>query len=110
MKRIEAIIRDTKIEDVKEALQSINISSFTYTDCLGAEKLKMQGVYRGNLFQSDVTRYLVNIVVPDENLKVTVDCILNAANTGKSGDGEIFVSTIDESWKIRTKESNTSFC
>jgi len=70
----------------------------------------MQGVYRGNLFQSDVTRYLVNIVVPDENLKVTVDCILNAANTGKSGDGEIFVSTIDESWKIRTKESNTSFC
>jgi len=109
MKRIEAIIRNTKIEDVKEALQSVNISSFTYTDCFGAGKLKKQGVYRGNQFQSDFIRYLVNVVVPDENLKATVDCILNAANTGEIGDGEIFVSTIDESWKIRTKESITTF-
>ena len=109
MKRIEAIIRNTKIEDVKEALQSVNISSFTYTDCFGAGKLKKQGVYRGNIFQTDIVRYLVNVVVPDENLRATIDCILNAANTGEIGDGEIFVSTIDESWKIRTKESITTF-
>ena len=109
MKRIEAIIKETKIEDVKEALQSINISSFTCTDCTGAGKLKMQGVYRGNQVQYNINRYIVNVVVPDENLKETVDCILNAANTGEVGDGEIFVSTIDESWKIRTKESITAF-
>ena len=109
MKRIEAIIKNTKIEDVKEALQSININSFTYTDCFGAGKLKMQGVYRGNQFQSDIIRYLVNVVVSDESLRATVDCILNAANTGEIGDGEIFVSTIDESWKIRTNESITAF-
>ena len=109
MKRIEAIIRNTKIEDVKEALQSINISSFTYTDCFGAGKLKTQGVYRGNQIQYNITQYLVNVVVPDENLKDTVDCIINAANTGETGDGEIFVSTIDESWKIRTKETITAF-
>jgi nitrogen regulatory protein P-II 1 len=109
MKKIEAIIENTKIEDVKEALQSINISSFTYTDCFGAGKSKVQGVYRGNQFQSNIVRYLVNVVVSDENLRATVDCILNAANTGENGDGEIFVSTIDESWKIRTKESITAF-
>ena len=109
MKRIEAIIKNTKIEDVKEALQSIKINSFTYTDCLGAEKSKLQGVYRGNQFQSNIVRYLVNVVVSDENLRSTVDCILNAANTGENGDGEIFVSTIDESWKIRTKESITAW-
>jgi len=109
MKRIEAIIRNTKIEDVKEALQSININSFTYTDCIGAGKLKMRGVYRGNQLQYDINRYIVNVVVSDENLRNTVDCILNAANTGEVGDGEIFVSTIDQSWKIRTKESVTAF-
>ena len=109
MKRIEAIIRNTKIEDVKEALQSINVNSFAYMDCIGAGKLKIQGVYRGNQFQHDISRYLVNVVVPDESLQTTIDCILNAANTGEVGDGEIFVSTIDESWKIRTKESTTSF-
>ena len=109
MKKIEAIIKNTKIEDVKEALQSINISSFTYTDCFGVGKSKVQGVYRGNIFQTDIVRYLVNVVVPDENLRATIDCILNAANTGENGDGEIFVSTIDESWKIRTNESITAF-
>jgi len=109
MKKIEAIIKNTKIEDVKEALQSINISSFTYTDCFGVGKSKVQGVYRGNKFQTDIVRYLVNVVVPDENLRATIDCILNAANTGENGDGEIFVSTIDESWKIRTKKSITAF-
>ena len=109
MKRIEAIIRNTKIEEVKEALRLIDINYFIYSECIEAGKQIKQGVYRGNKLLYNMTRFLVNVVVPDEDLRKTVDCILNAVNTGEVGDGEIFVSTIDESWKVRTKESITAF-
>jgi nitrogen regulatory protein P-II 1 len=107
MKKIEAIIRESKFEDVKNALLSIGIDSFTYDECKGVGKQKTSGrVYRGAVSSwGDINRYKLTIVVHDTDLKKTVDCILDTAYTGEIGDGKIFVSTIEDSWSIRTKEN-----
>lgn len=106
MKKIEAIIRRSKFEEVKEALHEIDIDFFTYSETYGVgNERKQKNVFRGSADTSNISRLTLNIVVRDINLKKTIDCLLKTAYTGEIGDGKIFVSTIDESYRIRTGEA-----
>ena len=105
MKKIEAIIRRSKFEEVKEALHDIDIDFFTYSETVGVgNERKRKEVLRGSSKTEFISRLTLSIVVRDINVKKTVDCILEKAFTGEVGDGKIFVSTIEESYRIRTKE------
>ena len=107
MKKIEAIIRRTKFEDVKAALHAIDIDFFTYSETVGVgNERKMKNVLRGSSDTEFISRLTLSIVVRDINLKKTVDCILDNAYTGEVGDGKIFVTTVEESYRIRTKENS----
>jgi nitrogen regulatory protein P-II 1 len=108
MKKIEAIIRSSKFDEVKAALHEIDIDFFTYLDTTGVgnEKRKGERMYRGTVLDTEfIPRRLLTIVVRDQNVKKTVDCLLNVAYTGEVGDGRIFVTPVEEAWKIRTKAS-----
>lgn len=108
MKKIEAIIRTSKFQDVKEALQKIDIDFFTYTDVIGVgnEIKKSNRSYRGTVYDTSfISRQELTIVVRDINVQKTIECLLESAYTGEVGDGRIFVTTIDEAWKIRTRQS-----
>lgn len=107
MKKIEAIIRTSKFEEVKDALKEIDIDFFSFWEATGVgnETSKVR-TYRGEHSNTAlIPRRLLTIVVRDQNVRKTVDCLLKVAYTGEIGDGKIFVSPIDESWRIRTKES-----
>lgn len=109
MKKIEAIIRKSKFDDVKEALHQIEVNFFSYWDVTGVGNEKEGHVYRGIAYStSDIQRRYLSIVVSDEFLQRTVDAILEAAYTGNVGDGKVFVSDIQEGYRIRTKESGHS--
>ena len=108
MKKIEAIIRSSKFDELKEALHEIDIDFFSYGDITGVgnEKKKSERMYRGTALDTEfIPRKSLSIVVRDQNVRKTVDCILKVAYTGEVGDGRIFVIPVDESWKIRTKQS-----
>ncbi len=105
MKKIEAIIRRSKFEEVKDALHSIDIDFFTYSETYGVgNERKEKNVFRGSTDTSNISRLTLSIVVRDLNLQKTIDCLLDTAYTGEVGDGKIFVSTIDDSYRIRTRE------
>lgn len=105
MKKIEAIIRKSKFDEVKEALHKIEVNFFTYWDVTGVGNEKEGHVYRGITYStSDIQRRYISIVVSDSFLEKTVDAIIGAAGTGMVGDGKIFVSDIIETYRIRTKE------
>lgn len=105
MKKIEAIIRRSKFDEVKEALHTIDIDFFTYSETIGVgNEKKAKNVFRGSSDTDNISRLTLSIVVRDQNLQKTVDCVLKSAYTGEIGDGKIFVSTIDESYRIRTGE------
>ena len=104
MKKIEAIIRRSKFDEVKAALHAIDIDFFTYSETFGVgNERKKKEIFRGSSNTDFISRLSLSIVVRDINLKKTVDCLLQNAYTG-IGDGKIFVSTIEESYRIRTKE------
>lgn len=106
MKKIEAIIRSSKFNDVKDALHNIGISFFSYYDVVGVgnEIKKADHSYRGTVYDSSyIPRRALSIVVRDINVRKTVDCLLESAFTGETGDGRIFVISVEEAWKIRTK-------
>ncbi len=108
MKKIEAIIRTSKFEEVKEALHGIDIDFFSYWDATGVgnEKKKSEVTYRGtHLDTAFIPRRTLEIVVRDQNVRKTVDCVLAASFTGEIGDGRIFVTPVEEAWKIRNKQS-----
>lgn len=106
MKKIEAIIRKSKFEDVKQALYDVGIEWFSYWDITGLGKSTEEQVVRGQVFKSGyIQRRMISIVVRDENMEKTVNAILNSAWTGEQGDGKLFVSDIQETFRIRTKES-----
>ncbi|HHB52619.1 MAG TPA: P-II family nitrogen regulator [Saprospiraceae bacterium] len=108
MKKIEAIIRKSKFDEVKEALHQIEVNFFSYWDVTGVGNEKEGHVYRGISFStSDIQRRFLSIIVSDNFLDITVDAILKSAYTGTVGDGKIFVSDIIESYRIRTKEKGT---
>jgi len=105
MKKIEAIIRTSKFQDVKDALHTIDIDFFTYHDTIGVgNEKKRKTSFRGQDVEF-ISRKTLNIIVRDINLKKTVDCLLEHAYTGEIGDGKIFVYECLESYRIRTKES-----
>jgi nitrogen regulatory protein P-II 1 len=105
MKKIEAIIRTTKFEDVEEALHKIDIDFFSYHDVVGiGNETTNESAFRGKGYNtSNLPRRILSIVVRDINLRKTVDCILDSAYTGRVGDGRIFVTDVNEAWKIRTR-------
>lgn len=105
MKKIEAIIRKVKFDDVKEALDSIDIEWFSYYEVRGVGKARQGRIYRGVIYDtSSIERILVSIVVRDKNLEKTVKAIQQAAQTGEIGDGRIFVIPVENAVRIRTGE------
>src|SRR5690606_11996751 len=106
MKKIEAIIRKSKFDDVKKALHQIEVNFFSYWDVTGVGNEKEDLVRRGiSHSTSDIQRRYLSIVVSDEFLERTVNTILETAYSGNVGDGKIFVSDVLEAYRIRTKES-----
>lgn len=105
MKKIEAIIRKTKFQEVKDTLHDSGIDFFSFFPVTGVGKATQSRVYRGIAYDtSSIERLLLSIVVRDINLEKTVDAIMKAAKTGEVGDGKIFISTIEESYRIRNGE------
>jgi len=105
MKRIEAIIRKTKFEELKEALLSSDIDWFEYHDVHGIGQSRQERIYRGVQYSTDVIeRVAITIVCRDVIMQPTVDVILRVAQTGQVGDGRIFVSDVIDTWSIRTGE------
>lgn len=106
MKQIEAIIRKSKFDDVKNALHQIEVNFFSYWDVTGVGNEKQGHVYRGISYStSDIQRRYLSIVVSDEFAERTIEAILEAAYTGNVGDGKVFVSEVIEAYRIRTKEN-----
>jgi nitrogen regulatory protein P-II 1 len=105
MKKIEAIIRKTKFEEVKDALHDNGIEFFSFWDARGVGMARQSRVYRGVAYDTGtIERIYLSIVVRDINLERTIETLTTAAKTGEVGDGKIFVSNIDESIRIRTGE------
>jgi nitrogen regulatory protein P-II 1 len=106
MKKIEAIIRKSKFDEVKEALHQIEVNFFSYWDVTGVGNEKQGHVYRGISYSTaDIQRRYISVVVSDNFMEPTVNAILESAYSGNVGDGKIFVSEVLEAYRIRTKES-----
>jgi nitrogen regulatory protein P-II 1 len=107
MKKVEAIIRPFKLDDVREALTEIGVKGMTLTEVKGYGRQKGHTeIYRGSEYQIDfLPKIKVEVVVTSEFANKVVETILKAARTGQVGDGKIFVSAIDEVIRIRTEES-----
>ena len=106
MKKIEAVIRKSKFEEVKQALYDAGSDWFSYWDITGLGKSTEDQVVRGQVFKSGyIQRRMISIVVRDINLEKTISAILGSAKTGEPGDGKIFVYDIEETYRIRNGES-----
>ncbi len=107
MKMINAIIKPFKLDDVREALSEIGVQGITVTEVKGFGRQKGHTeLYRGAEYVVDfLPKLKVEVVVKDSALEQTIETISKAAKTGKIGDGKIFVSTIEESIRIRTGET-----
>lgn len=105
MKKIEAIIRRTKFDDVKDALLAADIEWFSYYEVRGVGKMREARIYRGMAYDtSSIERMLLSIVVRDKNVEKTVQAVTKAAYTGEIGDGRIFIIPVEDSIRIRTGE------
>ncbi|GAA4938545.1 P-II family nitrogen regulator [Algibacter agarivorans] len=105
MKKIEAIIRKSKYSAVKEAFHDVGVNFFSYWDVTGIGNEKEGHVYRGVSYStSDIQRRYLSIVVSDSFEDATIKAIISSAGTGNVGDGKIFVSDIEECYRIRTGE------
>ena len=106
MKKIEAIVRHFKLEEVKDALSEQGIQGMTITEVRGFGRQKGHTeMYRGTEYEVDfVPKIKIEIVVKEEDLKRVVDTIIKAAQTGQTGDGKIFVSDLSQTVRIRTGE------
>ena len=106
MKKIEAIIKPFKVEDVKDALTELGLQGMTTIDVKGFGRQKGHTeIYRGSEYTVDfVPKIMVLAVVAESLVESAVSAIIKAAKTGAVGDGKIFVSTIEEAVRIRTEE------
>ena len=105
MKKIEAIIRTSKFEEVKEALVEVGIDFFSYWAIRGVGKMRQERAYHGIVYDTSIiNRTKLSIIVRDKNVDKTVRAIIMAARTGEIGDGKIFVTDIAEAYRIRTGE------
>lgn len=107
MKKIEAIIQPFKFEDVKEALVAAGVEGMTITEVKGFGRQKgHQEIYRASEYTVDVLpKVKVEIVATDDRVDLIVKTIKTAAKTGKIGDGKIFISDLEEVYRIRTEET-----
>ena len=108
MKKIEAIIRKSKFEEVRDALHEIEVYFFTYWDVTGVGNAKKGRVYRGVTYNTtDIQRRMLSIIVSDHFVEKTVKVLLETAYTGEVGDGKVFVIPVEEAYRIRTNEKGT---
>jgi len=107
VKKIEAIIKPFKLEEVKEALSSVGVQGLTVTEVKGFGRQKgHKELYRGAEYVVEfLPKVKLEIVIPDDKLKQVVEAIVKAASTGRIGDGKIFVYNIEDAIRIRTGES-----
>jgi nitrogen regulatory protein PII len=107
MKKIEAIIKPFKLEDVKEALSGLGIEGMTVTEVKGFGRQKGHTeIYRGSEYTVDfLPKIKVEVVLGDEQAEEAVKAIIEAAKTGKIGDGKVFISAIENAVRIRTGET-----
>jgi len=106
MKKIEAIIKPFKLEEVKDALHEIGVVGMTVSEVKGFGRQKGHTeIYRGSEYTVDfLPKILIEIVLPDAQIDAAVKTIIAAAKTGKIGDGKIFISAIEDAVRIRTEE------
>ena len=107
MKKIEAIVRHFKLEDVKNALTEQGIHGMTVTEVRGFGRQKGHTeMYRGTEYTVDfVPKVKIEVIAADSNLQMVIDTVLRAAQTGQIGDGKIFVTDLQDSIRIRTGET-----
>jgi len=107
MKKIEAIIKPFKLEEVKEALAGVGVQGLTVTEVKGFGRQKGHTeIYRGSEYTVDfLPKIKIEVVLSDAIEKQAVEAIVRAAKTGKIGDGKVFVSSIESAVRIRTEES-----
>ena len=108
MKKIEAIFKPFKLDEVREALSEIGVSGLTVTEVKGFGRQKGHTeLYRGAEYVVDfLPKVKVEVVIPDNLLERAVEAIIKAARTGKIGDGKIFVTSVDQVIRIRTGETD----
>jgi nitrogen regulatory protein PII len=106
MKKIEAIIKPFKLEEVKDALAEVGIEGMTVTEVKGFGRQKGHTeIYRGSEYTVDfLPKLKLELVVADPQLDEAVNAIIKSARTGKIGDGKVFVSKVEEAIRIRTEE------
>ncbi len=106
MKKIEAIIKPFKLEEVKDALGEVGIEGMTVTEVKGFGRQKGHTeIYRGSEYTVDfLPKIKLELVVADSSVEAAVTAIIKAAKTGKIGDGKIFVSAVEQAIRIRTEE------
>ena len=106
MKKIEAIIKPFKLEEVKDALGDVGIEGMTVTEVKGFGRQKGHTeIYRGSEYTVDfLPKIKVELVLPDSQVDTAVSTIVKTAKTGKIGDGKVFVTTIEDAVRIRTEE------
>ena len=107
MKKVEAIVRHFKLEDVKNALSEQGIRGMTITEVRGFGRQKGHTeMYRGTEYSVDfVPKVKIEVVVPNDGVQKVIDTIMQSAQTGQIGDGKIFVLSLDETVRIRTGET-----
>lgn len=107
MKKIEAIIKPFKLEEVKEALAELGIEGMTVTEVKGFGRQKGHTeIYRGSEYTVDfLPKIKLEVVLVDSLVETASNAIINAAKTGKIGDGKLFISAIEEAVRIRTEET-----
>ena len=108
MKKIEAIFKPFKLDEVREALSEIGVSGLTVTEVKGFGRQKGHTeLYRGAEYVVDfLPKVKIEVVLPDNLAESAVDSIIKAARTGKIGDGKIFISSVDQVVRIRTGETD----
>jgi nitrogen regulatory protein PII len=110
MKKIEAIIKPFKLEEVKDALGEIGIEGMTVTEVKGFGRQRGHTeIYRGSEYTVDfLPKIKLELVISDEKLQDAIEAIVRTAKTGKIGDGKVFVSNIEEAVRIRTEEKGVA--
>ena len=108
MKKIEAIVKPFKLDDVREALADVGIAGMTVTEVKGFGRQKGHTeLYRGAEYQVDfLPKVKIEIVLDDERVELAVETILKSAKTGKIGDGKIFIYSVEEAIRIRTSDND----
>jgi len=106
VKKVEAIIKPFKLEDVKEALSNVGVKGLTVSEVKGFGRQKgHKELYRGAEYEIEfLPKLKLEVVVPDADLENVIEAIVSSARTGRLGDGKVFVSSVEEVIRIRTSE------